>query len=414
MSSEVTVVGAGVIGLATAYYLAKQGAAVRVLEARRIGRGASWGNGGWISPSLAGPLPARGVPGYALRSIGKPGSAVHLVPRADPELARWAWGFCRRCNDRDHVAGVHATARLGARSHELYDALAADGVDFRHRRNGLVMASLDRHRAEQELDHLRLVEEYGYPVPDRLLDGAELAAAEPFLSAGVAAGFVVEGESHVDPASLTRGLAAAVRALGGEILEGAEVTAVDRSGRRSTRLHTTAGQIETEQVLLAAGAWSAPLGGMLGARVPVQAGKGYSFSTEPATPPARPLYLLDAKVAVTPLWGRVRFAGVMELSGLNLRLDRRRIDAIVAGARPFAAEWPAGPVRDPWVGMRPVAPDGLPVLGRLPGYDNVYVATGHAMSGITLAPASGLAMADLILTGRQPDVLRPFAPERFG
>lgn len=406
-------VGGGAIGLAAAYELARAGADVTVLEARRVGSGASWGNAGWIVPSLSGPVPAKGQIRRTLGSLLDADSPVYLAPRFDPALVRWSARFLGSCNDRAHYRGLHATARLGAASHDLYDRLRADGVDFEMWTDGLLYVALDRAGAEAELEYLRVVEPYGYKLPDAVLDAPDLHAIEPFLSPNVAAGFVIGEERHVQPASLTRGLATAVEELGGAVVEGAEVTAIDRVGRHVTALRTTAGVFRPDQVLLAAGAWTTPLARLLGVDVPMQAGKGYSFSVASDRVPTRPIYLGDVKVGVTPFGGHVRFAGTMEISGINLSLNTRRIRAIVNGARRFVDDWPRSPLLDVWAGMRPMAPDGLPIMDRLPGLDNAFVSTGHAMLGITLAPAAGVAVAEFMVTGHAPDVLAPFAMRRF-
>jgi len=414
VASSIAVVGGGAIGLATAYYLAKEGHDVVVVEARRIGSGASWGNAGWLVPSLAGPVPAKGLAAYTLRSLGKPDSPVYLRPRLTPALVSWAWHFWRNCNDADHYRGLHETARLGSNTHDLFDQLKADGVEFQMWKDGLLFVSLDAAGAEAELEYLQPLGEYGYDLPGDILRGDALRAEEPFLSNGVGGGFVIGEERHVVPASLTRGLADAVERLGGRVLEGAEVTAIDRRGRRVGALHTTAGLLDADQVILAAGAWTTPLARLLGARIPMQAGKGYSFSIKPDLMPRRPIYLGDAKVGVTPMGDRVRFAGTMEISGIDLGLNPRRIRAIVAGSRRFVADWPSQALQEPWAGLRPMAPDGQPIIGRVPGFDNAFVSTGHAMLGVTLAPSSGLALAELVATGTAPGVLRPFDPARFG
>jgi D-amino-acid dehydrogenase len=166
-----------------------------------------------------------------------------------------------------------------------------------------------------------------------------------------------------------------------------------------------------DAVVIAAGAWSAPLCRKLGYRLPLQAGKGYSFSVALPQPPRRPLYLLEAKVAVTELAGRTRFAGMMELTGADTRLQPRRLGALEHHARRYFRDWAAP--QNAWAGLRPMVPDGLPVIGAIPGIDNAFLATGHAMLGITLGPVSALAVADL-LDGKDDPVLAPFTPARFG
>lgn len=410
MTKDVTVVGGGAIGLATAYYLAQAGAAVRVIEARRVGSGASWGNSGWIAPSFAAPIPAKGLVSYTLRSLSDPASPIYFALRADPDFVHWAWRFWRRCNDDAFQRGMRATARLGEKTHALYAELAAGGIDFGIQRAGILMAARKAEALEGDLDRLRILSAYGYPLPEAILTGDELHAAEPVLSDEVTAGFLIEGEAHVDPARISRGFA---DALDAEILEGTEVAGIEHRNGRVTALRTSSGRFEVENVVLAAGAWTEPLARMLGVKLLMQAGKGYSFSIRPRTQPLRPIHFGESKVVVTPLSdGKTRVSGTMELSGLNLRLDERRIHAIKAGARKYLADWPEDTVEDEWVGMRPLAADGLPILGRVPGFDNVYLATGHSMSGITLAPATGLFMSDLIMTGRTPDLLKPFDPGR--
>ena len=412
--TEVTVVGGGAIGLATAYYLAEAGAGVRVVEARRVGSGASWGNSGWIAPSFAGPIPAQGLVSYTLRSLLDPASPIYFALRADRDFVRWSWRFWRHCNNRAFERGMHALARLGESTHALYADLASRGIDFGIQRSGVLMVARKAAALQADLDRLRILSSYGYPLPEAILSGDELRKVEPALSDDVTAGFVLEGESYVDPARITRGFADALSPGRAEILEGTQVVGIDYRDGRATAVHTSSGRLEVENLVLAAGAWTEPLARMLDVKLVMQAGKGYSFSVRPRTPPLRPIHFGESKVVVTPFPdGKARISGTMELSGINLKLDRRRLRAIEAGARRYLADWPDGTVEDEWVGMRPLAADGLPILGRVPGFENVYLATGHSMSGITLAPATGLLMSDLILSGRTSYVTKAFEPGRM-
>jgi D-amino-acid dehydrogenase len=193
VTREVTVVGGGAIGLATAYYLAHSGASVRVIEARRAGSGASWGNSGWIAPTFAGPIPAKGLITYTLRSLLDPTSPIYLAPRADRDLLRWSWVFSRHCNDRAFQRGMRATARLGQQTHVLYAELAARGIDFGIQRTGVLMVALEEASLDADLDRLRTLSSYGYPQPDAILTGEDLHEVEPALSDDVAAGFLIEG-----------------------------------------------------------------------------------------------------------------------------------------------------------------------------------------------------------------------------
>ncbi|GAB3576256.1 D-amino acid dehydrogenase [Amycolatopsis endophytica] len=411
---RVVIVGGGAIGLAAGYFLQRAGAEVVVLERGHVGDGASRGNAGWVTPMLSAPIPAPWVRRYALRNIAKPSSPLFIPPRLDPALALWLWRFWRYCNRRDHAAGLAAMAELNRRTMPLFDELRADGVEFDMWKKGLLFAFLTEQGAAHELASLRELARFGYEVPHVPLDSSAMRRLEPALSPRVSAGFLLAGERHVDPRTLTRGLADRLLDRGAVIRERLEVTGFETRGDRVTAAISHGERIEADRVLLAAGAWTKPLARKLGVDVPVQGGKGYSFTVRTENPPAHPLYFGDTKVGVSSYAdGRTRIAGTMELGGLDEKIRQGRVGAIAEQARTYLGDWAGGPIEDVWGGMRPLTYDGLPVIGRSSRYANVYVSTGHAMLGITLAPATGETLAELITTGSSPGVLRPFTPERF-
>lgn len=410
----VVVVGGGIIGLATAYFLVKKGFHVTVLERGNVGNSASLGNAGWIVPSLSAPLPEPGLWRVALRSLGRSEAPLFIAPRLSPSRARWLWEFWRNCNDDAHRKGFEATIRLNERTMSLYEEWHSAGVPFSMWSRGLLFSFLEKSDAERELARLHSLHHRSYDLPETPLSGEAIRSLEPSLSDHVQAGFLVKQERHVEPASVTNGLATHLRGRGAEILEGVEVTGFRQRSATVTAIRTSRGLIETSRIVLAAGAWTGELARRLGLKIPLEAGKGYSFHIRMPRPPRHPLYLADAKIGITPFEDdRVRVAGTMELSGLNLRLDPRRINAMISHARRFLAPWPSGPLDDAWVGMRPMSPDGLPIIGRAEPYKNVYLSTGHNMLGVTLAPATGESLATLVTTDETPPVLRPFSPNRF-
>ena len=406
------VVGAGVAGLCCAYYLRKRDLDVVVVESNRIGSGASWGNGGWVCPAQAGPLPEPGLTLFGLRALFDADSSLYFKPANWVELAPWLLRFWTYCRESDHRHGVEAIAQLGRGVFDLVDEMAADGVEFEEHRLGMLVAARRGDDARAELAKLGPMRAYGYELPDDIVTGAELHELEPALSPEVDAGFLVRQHRHVRPESFTAGLAAALRRMGVEIVEGAEVVDFERSGQSVVGLRTTAGSYSADSVVLAAGAWTRPLAKMLGVGFPMQAGKGYSFFVTPTVVPRHSVLLVDVHVGCTPFGDRMRIGGTMEFSGLNTRLDHRRIESIVTGARSSFLAW-QGDAVDYWAGMRPITPDGLPVLDRAAPYENVFLATGYAMQGVTLAPPAGLALAEFIATGRRPEVLEPFALARL-
>ncbi len=260
----------------------------------------------------------------------------------------------------------------------------------------------------------------GYEVPDDVTIGEDVHGLDDALSSNVAAAYLVSGEGVLEPDRFVQSLAAAVVDPGGQVHEHTSIVGFERSNGHVVAVWTDQGIRPCSAVVVAAGTWSDALMRELGRRLSLRSGKGYSFSVELDPAPLRPLYLGDKRIVATPMKDAVRIAGTMELSGNNGRLDWRRIVAIASGSRHYLGRWyddPAelpGLIRDAWVGGRPLLPDGLPVLDRVTGYRNAFVATGHGMLGITLAPASGKALAEYVVTGRRPEVLEPFRFDRFG
>lgn len=414
VTPPVVVVGGGVIGLCVAYSLVQRGVEVCVVDWRTELPPASWGNAGWVTPALSAPVPAPGVVRYGLRSLAHPSSPLRITPRADPRLAGWLLSFARHCTEAANRDGFEATIRLARGTFDRYDDLARNGVEFELRNSGLTFIALDRPTAQSALEQMRPIDQHGYRLPAHVLDGEELQAQEPALSAAVEAGFHVAEERHVDPRTLLAGLRSWLDAHGVSFRTGDPVRRCVVADGRATGVALAGGDVvPAASVVLAAGAWTGALAGPLGCRIPMQGGKGYSFSAEVTPQVSQPYYLLEAKTGITPFGSRTRAAGTMEFDGLRPRVKPGRLTAIRTAASRYLHGWDKVPMDEPWAGLRPMTPDGLPVIGRLPATANVYVATGHAMLGVTLGPATGDHLARLIVDGEASPVLGPFAPDRF-
>jgi D-amino-acid dehydrogenase len=239
-------------------------------------------------------------------------------------------------------------------------------------------------------------------------------ALEPLLSAQVAGGVLVEGEGHLRPETLCAGLLNRLTQLGGEVRTRIEVNGVSRRGSRVLEVETTQGPIAADGFVLAAGTWSGKLAAQFGFTLPVQPGKGYSVTvSQPAAVPSRAIYLHEMRVGISPFDGAARLGGTMELSGFNNRIVPQRVEAIRRAAGRYLPGSIHGSAVVEWTGMRPLTPDGLPIIGPVPGWDNLFVATGHSMLGVTLAPVTGLAIAELVTTGSSSLDVGPFEVGRF-
>ena len=411
-SFDVAIVGGGVIGVATADLLAARGARVVLLERGEVASGASYGNAGWISPSHGTPLPAPGVIGQALRWLLDPESPFYVKPRLDLALARWLLGFLRASTAARARATLRANRELILASLERYAKLAGEGLEFGFAPHGLVVACESDDglaKARHELELIRANGGEGAP-----LSADELRARVPRVAASLRGGVWFPQDAHLDPARLVRGLAARAAARGASIATGQEVLGFELDGRRIARIVATRGDFRADQVVLAAGAWSPALATQLGLRIPVQAAKGYSVLVRrPADFADVPVLLSEAKVAVTPLGDALRFAGTLELAGVDLSVNARRVGAILRAVDRFIPGLRAGERLETWRGLRPLTPDDRPILGRPRALANLIVATGHGMSGISMGPISAQLVAELC-AGEPPSLpLDPFAPDRF-
>jgi len=412
---DVLILGGGVIGLACALFLLRQGASVRVLEQGTPGCGASHGNCGTITPSHAAPLAMPGTLGVALRSMLRADAPLYLNPRFDGPRLRWLLGFARHCNWTDFHRAATARSAILQRSRRLLGELVRDeALDCEFAEEGelyvyrsvSVMAADERH-------HATVLDRLGVEV--RRLRGDAVEAMEPALKPGVVGGLFHPGDARLRPDRYVAELVRRVRELGGVIEGGARIEGFDVDGRRITQVRTSRGAFAGGRVLLALGAWSPLLARTLGLRLPMQPGKGYSITyTRPARAPRHALVLREAQVCVTTWASGYRLGSTMEFSGYAEGLNRTRLDALRRGAAAGLHE-PEGPRQlEEWWGWRPMSVDEVPIIGPSTRWSNLHLATAHGMLGVSMSAATGeLVAAQLGGTTPVLDPL-PYAPARFG
>lgn len=409
---KVAVIGGGAIGLATARKLKKGGADVVVLERDLCGGATSLGNGGWITPVLSNPIPGPGVLLNSAKWMLDSSSPLLVRPRLDPAFAAWCLRFARNCGAKKFEQGTLALLGINRRTLELFDDLAEDGVDIEMHATGMLVASLSEQELHHEFEMLDDLRGLGYPGPIELLESDAARELEPTLSGQVAGAVYAPAERHVRPESLSNGLAQWLREANVEIREDTSVERVSRDGSGWSIDTGSGGKLAVDRVVVAAGIHSKHILRELGTRIPLEAAKGYSVTfAANGNSPRHAIMLQEAKVGCSPFAGGFRLAGTLELSGDDLGLNTRRIGALRAAAGRYL-DYPLGKTELEWSGLRTLLPDGLPVIGRVPSADGVFVATGHAMLGITLAPSTAEALAPLVLEDRLVPELEPFRVDR--
>ncbi|TAE27823.1 MAG: FAD-dependent oxidoreductase [Cytophagales bacterium] len=409
------IIGGGIIGLCSAYYLQQAGHRVTVFNSGPLLDGCSMGNAGMIVPSHIVPLAQPGMIAKGMRWMLRSTSPFYIKPRLNADLLRWGWLFYQHATPEHVERSIPVLRDLSLLSKRLYQNLAQSGnVDFGWHERGLLMlykTATAEHEMAEEAD---LANHAG--VEALILNGQQVQDREPNTRVEVRGGVLFPGDAHLNPGQLVQSLVVFLRAQGVEVLENTPVLELQKTNGRVTALRTEAGEHPVDAVVVAGGAWSAEMARQLGLRLPLQGGKGYSFMIDGAGPSVQiPAIMLEARATATPVGLNLRFAGTLEVAGTDLRVNPNRVRGIVQSINNY---YPDIPVQMPqiesvWRGLRPCSPDGLPYIGRLKTHENVVLATGHGMMGISLGPATGKLVAET-LTGTQTSLdLNVFNPERF-
>jgi D-amino-acid dehydrogenase len=410
---DLAVVGGGVVGVACGLELARRGAQVLVLERDRVGHGCSYGNAGWITPALASPLADPALLTRSLAWLLDPESPLYIQPGLDPSLLRWLAGFLLASRHERYARNAAALVQLCRLSLDLWDELARRSPEgFGFERRGILEVFEQPEALEASRAGIERLKASG--VRAQLWSPDEVREREPAIVGRQAGGWYYPDDAHCEPYAAVRALAAEAARAGLRIAEETEVYAVAAEGQRPRRLVTTRGVIAADAVVVAAGSWSNAVGRALGLRVPVLGGKGYSLVLPRLAPhPTRSIYLATRKIAVTPHRDSLRVAGTLELVRDDLSINARRLNAMLRGAQEVLAIAREPVVHEVWRGLRPCAPDGMPLVGRARGRGDVWLATGHQMIGLTSALGTARLLGDL-MEGKPPGLdPEPFRADRY-
>ncbi|MSU69871.1 MAG: FAD-dependent oxidoreductase [Opitutaceae bacterium] len=414
---SVIICGGGIVGLCCAYYLAREGIAVTLLEREAEDHDhCALGSAGYISRSHIIPLSAPGMVWQGLKWMMNSRSPFYIKPRLDGDLLRWSWLFWRACHQRH----LHRAAPIlrdlcfgGGRLFEELDDLT--GNTFGLQKQGLLHLCKTQKSLDHEAhEHARIAIELG--VEAHVLDARQTAALEPGTRLDIAGSIYFPADAHLTPGHFARALTELLKKMGVCLQWNTSVVGWRAASGRIVAVQTTAGYQSADEFVLAGGSWSPAMLTGLSLQLPMQAGKGYSLTLpNPRCKLAKSIMLTERRIAVTPMGAALRFGGTMELSGINHEVRAERVQQIIESVPHYFPEFGAQDFAGikPWHGLRPVSPDGLPYIGRFGRYGNLAAACGHAMLGLTMAPITGLLIAE-ILGGRKPSVaLEMLDPDRY-
>lgn len=411
---HVVVVGAGIIGLSTAWYLQEQGVKVTVVDREGVASGSSWGNAGWLTPALTLPLSEPSVLTYGLKAMLDPASPLYIPFSTDPALLKFLLGFARNCTPGKWRAAMAVFAEIGRSGIDAFAEIAAGPhavAEPTHEATPFLTGFASLKDRDALVKEFHVIRETGGTVDFNLISGEQIRELEPTLGSGVVAGIEIHNQRFIDPPAFMHSLAEAVVARGATLMSSFNVMDVRDTGTGVEVIGSEGRSMTADAVVLATGAWLGSLASKFGVKRVVQAGRGYSFTVVPESMPSHPIYFPAQRVACTPLGDRFRVAGMMEFRDADAPLDPRRIKAIVEAASPMFTGINWDDRSEEWVGSRPCTTDGFPLVGatRSP---RVHVAGGHGMWGIALGPLTGKMVAAELTGGTRPVTMRHFNPLR--
>lgn len=414
MGKNIVVIGGGIVGLSSAYFLQKEGHQVTVIDKSDITSGASFVNAGYITPSHIIPMASPGMITKGLKMMFNSASPFYMKPRWDIDFFKWSWYFHKSATIAKVEKAIPVIKDINILSRNLFEGIKASGDfgEFQLERKGLLMLYKTQKSYEHEMEVAQKVSFLGLEV--RELNKSQLSEIEPNIQIDAEGAIHYECDGHTTPTEIMPKMLQHLKNVGVAIKTNEEVLDIKISSNKVKEIHTSKDVYTPDEVVLAAGSWSGELSKKLNIKLPIQAGKGYRINISRPTGITMPAILMESNMAVTPMQGFTRFAGTMEFSGINDYIRKERVAAIADGAKKFYPELEitTEEMDAAKTGMRPVTPDGLPYIGKSKQVQNLTFATGHAMMGWSLGPATGKLVSELISEKKTSMDLSAFNPER--
>lgn len=407
------IIGGGIIGLSCAYYLHKSGHQVTVIDQSKMDGGASYVNAGYLAPSHLIPLAAPGVMKQGIKWMFSDKSPLYIKPRLDPQFLKWAWAFNKSCSQSKVNKAIPIMKEIAVLGRDLYDEIRQEeGFSFQLEKKGLFMLCQTEHMLEEESHLVEIAQKEGLVA--RTLTAKQIQEMMPNAQLDILGGTYFECDHHTTPSEFMKEMKTYLIAAGVTIRKEEKVLDLGIEKDAITYVKTDKATLKPDEVVLAAGSWTSTLSRKRNINLLLQAGKGYCIQTKTTTGITYPSILAERKVAITPMNGFTRFAGTMEIAGINHNINKNRVAAIADGVAQYFPEVQLSleEKANAACGLRPVTPDGMPYIGRSATCKNLTIATGHAMMGWTLGPSTGKLVQEIIDEQKPSMNMDLFHPDR--
>ncbi len=413
MSKNVIIIGGGIIGLCSAYYLQKEGHQVSIVDQSNLDEGASYVNAGYLCPSHIIPLSAPGVMKKGIKWMFNSSSPLYIKPRLELDFLKWVWAFNRSCNINHVNKAIPLIKDIALLSQELYDEIKqTENFKFHYEKKGLFMLCQTEKMLKEENRLTELAINEGLDV--KMLSANEVKALEPNVEMDIIGASYYKNDSHTTPDEFMEEMKSHLKAFGVKFYKNEKVEDLYFQHGKINAVITNKQKLNADEFVLAAGSWSNLISGKIGLKILLQGGKGYRINRMRPTGITIPAILAEAKVAVTPMNGFTRFAGTMEIAGINHTINNTRVEAIAYAAKRYypGVELTKEEKDHATCGLRPVSPDGLPYIGKSEKCKNLTIATGHAMMGWSMGTATGKLVSEIISDNKTSLNVEAYHPER--
>ena len=413
MVKEIIIIGGGIIGLSCAYFLQKSGHQVTVIDQSAMNAGASFVNAGYMSPSHLIPLAAPGVMKQGVKWMFNSKSPLYIKPRLNAEFLKWSLAFNKSCNQKRVNNAIPVMKEIAVLGRDLYNQIKQEeGFNFQLEKKGLFMLCQTEQALHHEDELVQIAKREGLEA--RTISAAEVKKMMPGAQLDIVGASYFECDHHSTPGEFMKELKAYLIKNGVVIRQEEKVLDINVTNEVITSVLTDKEQLKADEFVLAAGSWTSLLSRKLNINLLLQAGKGYSIQTKNVTGITYPSILAEAKVAITPMNGFTRFAGTMEIAGINHKINKARVDSIAEGVTRYFPNVKLSTEERATAacGLRPVSADGMPYIGKSKKCSNLTIATGHAMMGWTLGPSTGKLVQEIIDNQRPSMSMDLFHPDR--